>query len=98
MLVSEKLENRVVSATVSLMIPYTLMAVGYESMFMFFFAQHMLNWLSVEYAEMKAKHLNDPALEHYLTTTYRTGYTDEGSVKRCYYLVSFITKLKICEN
>ncbi|KAF2884971.1 hypothetical protein ILUMI_21192 [Ignelater luminosus] len=90
MLISGKLENRVISAIVSLMTPYVLMAVGYESMFMFFFAQHMLNWLSVEHKEMKLKHPNDPALEHYLTTSYRNGYTDKGSVKRCYYLLTFI--------
>lgn len=76
---------KLLSAMISLVIPYTLMSVGYESIFIFLFSQHMLNWVFIE---SDAKYANKVILLRCRREFKK--YSDENSVRRCFYCVSFL--------
>ncbi|KAF5273367.1 hypothetical protein FQR65_LT04659 [Abscondita terminalis] len=83
LLISTKLSNRLLSAVVALMIPYTLMAVGYEHLFMHFFVRLILNWSSKESmrkVQKTSSHIN----------TVLVGHTDDRSINNCFYLLVFL--------
>lgn len=66
------------------------MAVGFEHLFMYGFAQLAVSWMSLEFFN-KYHH---PFLPIYqiLPAKNIKNFTDQQSVRRCFYLVSFLKK------
>ncbi|KAK4872024.1 hypothetical protein RN001_016148 [Aquatica leii] len=82
LLMSTKLNNRLWSAIVTLMVPYTLMAVGYEHLFMHFFVRLIFNWSLKEAAR---KHKKSSSIDAILVEQ-----TDDRSTRTCFYMLVFL--------